>query len=424
MEWESFAEALAEELAVLPAGALIVISEPGDGLTGRYAQFVQETDRLVAEVVADSVLEPKQRVSAEGERAITSAGWRPPDRPAGRENWWAELAWPASARQYQALAGMVVTAMRDGYGIPDPGGLRYRAWNEKKGNDPFDLPRLGLPREEPRRARLFDGEGADGRPHVSRPPVDAGERDRLLAYLQKAPIVLAARGFDSDRLEPGGRRDVPMTFHTDGAWVWPGAVGYYLREHDVAPEPDLVDHVRRMEFRLPEVDERARAAALSVVTGPTGSAPARRTDQAVRRAAPGRASGGRSTTPGRAPASSDRAGAAGEEDSIRPLPGEPPLSLLKDRRVVGLPVDAEVDRYGDPDGNFMYAVRTPYARRSWPAEWENRPYRVYRLRRPLRVLTGVAVPWFDQPGGGIAYVLPSSVADLLADGTLTEVTGA
>jgi hypothetical protein len=317
---------------------------------------------------------------------------------------------------------MVVTALREGYGIADPGEFRYRAWNEKKGNDPFDLLRLGLPREKPRKAKLFDGEGLDGRPYVSRPPVDAGERDRLLAYLQKAPIVLAARGFDSDRLEPGGRKDVPMAFHTDGVWVWPGAVGYYLRKHDVAPEPDLVDHVRRMDFQLPEVDERARAAAMSVITGSKGSAPARQTDQPVRRATPSRPSGGRSTTPGRRHPASDRGGVAGEESPIEPLPGEPPLSLLRDRRVVGLPVDAEVDRYGDPHGNFMYAARTPYPHRSWPAEWENRPYHVYRVRRPLPVLTGVAVPWFDQPGGGIAYVLPSSVADLLADGTLTEVT--
>ncbi|MBC6469161.1 TNT domain-containing protein [Actinomadura alba] len=319
------------------------------------------------------------------------------------------------------MAGMVVTALRDGYGIADPGEFRYRAWNEKKGNDPFDLPRLGLPREKPRKAKLFDGEDLDGRPYVSRPPVDAAERERLLEYLRKAPIVLAARGFDADRLEPGGHKDVPMAFHTDGEWVWPGAVGYYLRKHDVAPEPDLVDHVRRMDFQLPEVDERARAAALSVITGPKGAAPARPADQTVRRSTPDRPSGGRSTAPDRRPTPS--AGAADEENSIEPLPGEPPLSLLRDRRVVGLPVDAEVDRHGDPDGNFTYAVRTPFERRSWPVEWADRPYHVYRLRRPLRVLTGVAVPWFDQPGGGIAYVLPSSVADLLADGTLTEVTG-
>ena len=36
-------------------------------------------------------------------------------------------------------------------------------------------------------------------------------------------------------------------------------------------------------------------------------------------------------------------------------------------------------------------------------------------------LTGLAVPWFEQPGGGTAFVLPKSIAELIADGSLVEV---
>jgi hypothetical protein len=43
------------------------------------------------------------------------------------------------------------------------------------------------------------------------------------------------------------------------------------------------------------------------------------------------------------------------------------------------------------------------------------------LERPLRVVTGVAVPWFEQPGGGTAYILPRSIQDLLDESALTEV---
>jgi hypothetical protein len=146
VEWELFEQGLADELAGLPAGALVVLFESGEGDGGRYAQFVQRPDRLITEVVANSFLEPGERASAEGELAIVAAGWRPPAPSEGRENWWTDLAWPASSEQYLALAGMVATALRDGYGIADPGGFRYRAWNEKKGNDPIDLPRLGLAR--------------------------------------------------------------------------------------------------------------------------------------------------------------------------------------------------------------------------------------------------------------------------------------
>ena len=45
------------------------------------------------------------------------------------------------------------------------------------------------------------------------------------------------------------------------------------------------------------------------------------------------------------------------------------------------------------------------------------------MQRPLQVLKGTAVPWFEQPGGGTAYVLPAAISDLLADGALVELSG-
>jgi hypothetical protein len=106
---------------------------------------------------------------------------------------------------------------------------------------------------------------------------------------------------------------------------------------------------------------------------------------------------------------------------IQPLPGEPPLTLYRDKRMVMLPAGTEVDRYGEPDGNVTYAARTQYQHRSLPTEWSNQPYHLYRLQRPIEALTGVAVPWFEQPGGGTAFVLPTSIKELLSDGSIVEV---
>ncbi|MFC5745153.1 TY-Chap domain-containing protein [Actinomadura rugatobispora] len=133
MDWDEFARGLAEEFAVLPAGALLVLSEPGE--SGRYAQFAQGPDELVAYVVADSFLSERARATPEGARAIARAGWREPDPSAGHENWWQVLPWPASSRQYRALAESVAAALRDGYGISTPGGWSYQAWNETTGED-------------------------------------------------------------------------------------------------------------------------------------------------------------------------------------------------------------------------------------------------------------------------------------------------
>ncbi|MBB4963005.1 glycohydrolase toxin TNT-related protein [Saccharothrix violaceirubra] len=106
---------------------------------------------------------------------------------------------------------------------------------------------------------------------------------------------------------------------------------------------------------------------------------------------------------------------------INPLTGEPPLTLFRQKKMVELAAGTEIDRFGDGAGNLVYAAGTPFEERSLVPSWISRPYRVYRLRRQVEVLTGVAVPWFEQPGGGTAYLMPKSIDDMLADGILVEV---
>ncbi|MEV4731957.1 glycohydrolase toxin TNT-related protein [Saccharopolyspora sp. NPDC049426] len=114
-------------------------------------------------------------------------------------------------------------------------------------------------------------------------------------------------------------------------------------------------------------------------------------------------------------------GQAPQGQQIQPLNGEPPLTLYRDRRIVMLQPGTELDRFGEPNGNVMYTVRTPYTHRSLPPQWSNRTYSAYRVQRPIQALRGTAVAWFEQPGGGTAFVLPASVSDLIADGTLAEM---
>jgi hypothetical protein len=130
----------------------------------------------------------------------------------------------------------------------------------------------GLPPEQRqgrrfRLARIFDGTGPNGRPTVNRPQVSDEDRDRVLEYLDHAVLALPERGHDIDRLAQDGRPVVPVAFHTDGVWVWPAAVNYYLRRYGVPPDPELVAHARSNGFRPPEVDEQTRNAAAATITG-------------------------------------------------------------------------------------------------------------------------------------------------------------
>lgn len=121
---------------------------------------------------------------------------------------------------------------------------------------------------EVRTPRIYDGLDASGRPLIRRQPLVPAEIERLLAYLDAAPVILASRSNGPDAFAPERADVVPMNFRTDGAWAWPGAVAYYLREHGVPPDPDLVAHIRARRFTPPaEVGDAATDLALAAITG-------------------------------------------------------------------------------------------------------------------------------------------------------------
>lgn len=132
---------------------------------------------------------------------------------------------------------------------------------------------LGPARSSLFAAPVFDGTDPRGNPVHHRPAVHPQELDDLLAYLENAPVVLSARSRGTDVFKPDAPPSVPLTFHTDGTWVWPGGVAHYLRHHRVPPLPQLVEHIRDNEYAVPQVSPDAEAAASAVATGQAEGAP-------------------------------------------------------------------------------------------------------------------------------------------------------
>src|SRR5262249_35126040 len=97
--------------------------------------------------------------------------------------------------------------------------------------------------------------------------LDESEAGRVLAYLESAPVVYATDGFAPDRIDHNRGRAVPLTWHTDGVWVWPGSVTYYLRSYALPPDPEFVAHIRLRHFQPPAVSPEVKQAAMTAITG-------------------------------------------------------------------------------------------------------------------------------------------------------------
>ena len=76
---------------------------------------------------------------------------------------------------------------------------------------------------------------------------DPAECDRLAARMQAGDIIVDTSARALDAVDPNRGRVVPLSYHTDGQWIWRLASAYYLAEYQLAPEPALLEHLRSME---------------------------------------------------------------------------------------------------------------------------------------------------------------------------------
>ncbi len=118
-------------------------------------------------------------------------------------------------------------------------------------------------------ARVFDGQSPAGAPWFSPSRLRILEpvrRERLASYLGSGRLVVRAAGRMSDPLGRGTEPVVPLSYRTDGTWVWQEALAYYVRTRGVAPELELLCHIEERGSRLPEsVSADVLALATAVV---------------------------------------------------------------------------------------------------------------------------------------------------------------
>lgn len=98
-----------------------------------------------------------------------------------------------------------------------------------------------------RLARVFDAVDPQlGPMFTENHPVidDLDEVERLLDYLDGAMPVLSTDDTMVDIFDPGQADVVPLTFRTDGTWIWTDTVSYYLEHYSLAPDTELLAHLQ------------------------------------------------------------------------------------------------------------------------------------------------------------------------------------
>ena len=131
--------------------------------------------------------------------------------------------------------------------------------------------RESAPSGPPRLARVFDGESPAGTPWFSpgrRRLPEPIRRERVAAYLMSGRLIVRVSDSMPDPLDP--RQRLPMSYRTDGVWVWPEALAHYVLTRGVAPELDLLRRIEERGYAAPAVpDDQVPVAASAVKAGPS-----------------------------------------------------------------------------------------------------------------------------------------------------------
>lgn len=114
-------------------------------------------------------------------------------------------------------------------------------------------------------ARLFDESDSTGAPNYSsRQLIDSNdERARIRQFLTGGTLILRTSGRAPDVLSSENRKVVPISYATDGTWIWSRAAAYYVSNHGIAPEKDFLEHIIRCGYTATTPDEDAINSAIA-----------------------------------------------------------------------------------------------------------------------------------------------------------------
>ncbi|GAA3635140.1 hypothetical protein GCM10022223_61920 [Kineosporia mesophila] len=103
---------------------------------------------------------------------------------------------------------------------------------------------------------------------------EAVERDtdqdtaKLLRYLEGNVVLAATAALVDDVLDHTARAVAPLELVTDGAWVWPRDLAYYVEKYDAAVPATFILHLELRNWVQPHLGENELQQVEEAFLGP------------------------------------------------------------------------------------------------------------------------------------------------------------
>lgn len=80
------------------------------------------------------------------------------------------------------------------------------------------------------------------------------DQELILGYLAGGTMLATTGAAVNDVLDQRKKAVATLKIVTDGTWLWPGDLPYYIAQYHVRLPPDFVERMRANSWQAPEVD--------------------------------------------------------------------------------------------------------------------------------------------------------------------------
>ena len=78
---------------------------------------------------------------------------------------------------------------------------------------------------------------------------------RVVEYLRSGSTITVAGRLTSDVLSGSPDAVLPLGVLTDGVWIWPADLEYYVEQYHARLPSEFLEHAKRLEWRPPVLSE-------------------------------------------------------------------------------------------------------------------------------------------------------------------------